>query len=1208
MANNTQKANIIVTMDGKQAEKLLEALIGKSKELREEINAVKKEGNTPENQAKIKELESQFRATTSSVKEVKVQLQDVSDVIANLAGATEKQLGDAYKILISQVKTLGRSTQEYADKRKQIALLRGELDKINATGRSQMSMWDQLGKTIKRLASYILVYFGFNQLMAGMKKVFAMNVELSDQLTDIQKTTGISGRALSELSDDINKIDTRTAVSELNKLAYEAGKIGMTAKEDVMGFVRAGNQIRVALGEDLGEDAIKNIAKLNETMGVTKRLGVEKALLATGSAINELGQSSTASEAYLVDFAERLSGIASQAKLTIPQILALGSTLDQASQNVEVSATTMNRFITTLVSKTEQVAKAVGVTSKELSEALGRSTWEGLMLVVEKMAGKGGLAALAPIMGDLGSEGARMTAVLGAISTKFEQLKVETDIANKSFVEATSITEEYRKKNENLAATVEKIGKNIRRWFMGSGMMDWLQRQLTGIEAITRASQTAKEKFEEQLTSVRHLTSGISPLLDEYERLKDAETADEQDRLKTIINQIAAAIPGAVTEWDEYGKALAISTERAKEFIAQQQILLKYRNKEAIEAAKKEIKELEDQRDRQEKRIKEIEEKGGYTQIMQMQTSSLGGTKGVEYLEQAPQKLEEQIGLYADINANLREQEELLKSLSGDYLNDYGKALDDAANALSEPPPVPPPGETDEQRKERIKKELAAIDAYVDAERTALMKARINREAYHGEMIDSETKYNDELERIQFKALQQTLDISGLSKEDKIEAERKVWEFKLGLFKKEEGETEQFQKQMDELYEKFDLKGVSRKDRELLRLRQGFNDGTLLLEEALKKRLIDQEEYYRLIELLRQKSGEAEKRYYKEAGAKEDLAYLGESEDKERSDLREKFVNGLMNYDNYLNQLAILEMQYAEARLNIAGLNEEQLTKLREDYQELRFNKMKQMVDREKQIQQSYENLMKSSISGIGDAFVAMFSASEDAGKAFGVAMSDLAFDALIKLVDIWLMQMQAKALAATFEASATEIGSKGIAGIATSAIVAAAIQAALQVAKAGIKSAILGKGGSSSSATSGQRTVKGFAAGGYVADGSGGYTGRGGVYQPAGYVHKGEYVTPQWQMRDPVSFRYVQALDAIRQAKALANPLPRYGGYAEGGPTDAPIAPAPTDPRLIAVLEGVETLLTQMKGGIPAHLNYHLIEDMRAKVETSRNRGTRKK
>jgi hypothetical protein len=52
-----------------------------------------------------------------------------------------------------------------------------------------------------------------------------------------------------------------------------------------------------------------------------------------------------------------------------------------------------------------------------------------------------------------------------------------------------------------------------------------------------------------------------------------------------------------------------------------------------------------------------------------------------------------------------------------------------------------------------------------------------------------------------------------------------------------------------------------------------------------------------------------------------------------------------------------------------------------------------------------------------------------------------------------------------------------------------------------------------------------------------GGYTGSGGKYEPAGIVHKGEYVAPQHIVNSPVAQPHIQALESMR-----------IKGYADGG------------------------------------------------------------
>lgn len=71
-----------------------------------------------------------------------------------------------------------------------------------------------------------------------------------------------------------------------------------------------------------------------------------------------------------------------------------------------------------------------------------------------------------------------------------------------------------------------------------------------------------------------------------------------------------------------------------------------------------------------------------------------------------------------------------------------------------------------------------------------------------------------------------------------------------------------------------------------------------------------------------------------------------------------------------------------------------------------------------------------------------------------------------------------------------------------------------------------------------------GFSGGGLVAGySSGGYTGDGGKYQPAGVVHRGEYVIPKHIVQQPGSLEFLRQYHAVGM-KAL----PAFPGYADGG------------------------------------------------------------
>ena len=66
-----------------------------------------------------------------------------------------------------------------------------------------------------------------------------------------------------------------------------------------------------------------------------------------------------------------------------------------------------------------------------------------------------------------------------------------------------------------------------------------------------------------------------------------------------------------------------------------------------------------------------------------------------------------------------------------------------------------------------------------------------------------------------------------------------------------------------------------------------------------------------------------------------------------------------------------------------------------------------------------------------------------------------------------------------------------------------------------------------------------------------GGYTGDGGRLEVAGVVHRGEYVVPQPELRDPYVRSVVASIEARRRARTAKNRLP---GFADGGYTSSPV------------------------------------------------------
>lgn len=116
----------------------------------------------------------------------------------------------------------------------------------------------------------------------------------------------------------------------------------------------------------------------------------------------------------------------------------------------------------------------------------------------------------------------------------------------------------------------------------------------------------------------------------------------------------------------------------------------------------------------------------------------------------------------------------------------------------------------------------------------------------------------------------------------------------------------------------------------------------------------------------------------------------------------------------------------------------------------------------------------------------------------------------------------------------------------------------------------------SSTSAAAGASNVVGFS--------DGGYTGDGGRLEPAGVVHRGEYVVAAPELRDPYVARQVAGIERLRRARVGGrSQLP---GFADGGYTDQGAGAALQSPEVERKLDAItEVLLDIYDNPIPAYM-----------------------
>ena len=344
---------------------------------------------------------------------------------------------------------LAQVVHRYAEVKREGDITKGALCKM-ADGINKY--WNMV---VSGLGSFAGIFF-------GIKGAVSKFVEFEDILSDTQKTTGLTKQEIEELNEILKSIDTRTGQEELQGLARIGGKLGIEGKTNLEGFVRAADQINVALKEDLGgdtEETIRQVGKLVDIFKVKDDFGIEQGLLKVGSIINELGAASTANEGF-VEFSKRVAGVAPSAGISVDAIMGLAATLDQFGQQAEASSTVYSQMMAKMFKNTTAYADIAGMSLEKFSVLMNTDANEAFIRVLEGLKGNNeGMEALVQNLGDMQLNGVRATTILGTLADNTATLRAQQKLANEAFREGTSLTDEFNIKNNNTAAQAEKQKK-----------------------------------------------------------------------------------------------------------------------------------------------------------------------------------------------------------------------------------------------------------------------------------------------------------------------------------------------------------------------------------------------------------------------------------------------------------------------------------------------------------------------------------------------------------------------------------------------------------------------------------------------------------------------------------------------------------------------------------------------------------------------------
>ena len=459
MADINQQAIIEIEINGQKAKKELNNLTSYASALREQIVQASQAGDTK----RVKMLETELRKTNNQIRTMQRNTVNINETLKNLSLATPKELQQTIKAINRELNSgrIQRGSEEWKGYTEALKQVKRELKAIQEEqNEAPESMISQIGSlTQKWWAVYDIARNTIDEISSYANQKVRDYASMEEAQAQVIKYTGMEREEVAKLNEEFKKFDTRTAREELNLLAAEAGKLNITAREEVAGYVDAANQINVALGEDLGEDATKDMAQLAMMFGEDDRLGLRGSMLATASAINTVGQSSTSSEPYLASFLSEMGSVGVQAKLSQANLLGYASVLDQNKVEASVASTAFQQLTMKMFQEPAKFAEIAGQSMGDFTAMLKTDANKAMLSFLKGLAKFGDLTETAPVIKSLSLDGQKAAQTLTALAGNIAQIEEEQKKANQAYNEATSVTKEYNVQNNTVQAQLEKAQK-----------------------------------------------------------------------------------------------------------------------------------------------------------------------------------------------------------------------------------------------------------------------------------------------------------------------------------------------------------------------------------------------------------------------------------------------------------------------------------------------------------------------------------------------------------------------------------------------------------------------------------------------------------------------------------------------------------------------------------------------------------------------------
>lgn len=462
--NNADIKTIQLLVNSEQAAKRLDDLKARLVTIKQKKDEAFEKGDATAFALYSKELTK----TQREIAKVETKAQTLTRALHNLDKATPKELRKTIKQLTDELNSgkIQRGSKEWNTLtgaiREAKEALRNVNEELSAVDEAQGGgFFKELGD---KWAGFAITARGFIDTLTGakdkMEEFVNAYAQMEEAKANVRKYTGLTKEEVDDLNESLQKMDTRTSREQLNALAGDAGRLGITAKDKILEFVQAADIINVALGDDLGDGAVANVGKLAMLFEEDRRLGLKDAMLATASTINELAQNSSAGAGYLEEFTARVAGVGKMVGLSQAQIMGFAAVLDESMLQDETAATAFSQLVSKMYQEPAKFANYAGKSVKEFSNLLKTDANAAILAFFQNLKAQGGFEKIAPLLEDMNLSGTRATGVLSTIADKLGNVAKMQKLATDAYNDGTSANKEFGTQMETVQAKLDHAKNN----------------------------------------------------------------------------------------------------------------------------------------------------------------------------------------------------------------------------------------------------------------------------------------------------------------------------------------------------------------------------------------------------------------------------------------------------------------------------------------------------------------------------------------------------------------------------------------------------------------------------------------------------------------------------------------------------------------------------------------------------------------------------